>query len=104
MLDNTLVVWMGEFCRTPKFDADGGRNHYSDGWITCFSGGGVKMGQVIGSTDDEGVTVKDRPIGVQDLFVSFCHVLGLNPHDEYTTDQNQPLKLVDGGELIPELF
>lgn len=104
MLDNTLVVWMGEFCRTPKFDADGGRDHYSDGWLCGFSGGGVKMGQVIGATDDEGVKVSDRPVGVQDLFVTFCHVLGINPHDEYITDQQQPLKLVEGGELIKELF
>ena len=41
LLDKTVVVWMGEFCRTPKFDADGGRDHYSDGWLCGFSGGGV---------------------------------------------------------------
>jgi hypothetical protein len=104
LLDDTLVVWMGEFCRTPKFGPDGGRDHYSDGWITCLSGGGVKMGQVIGATDDEGVKVSDRPVGVSDLFVTFCHILGMNPHDEYITDQDQPLKLVEGGELIHELF
>jgi hypothetical protein len=104
MLDDTLVVWMGEFGRTPKFDADGGRDHYSEGWITCFSGGGVKMGQVIGATDADGVKVTDRPVGISDLFVTFCHVLGLDPHDEYTTDLDQPLKLVEGGKLISELF
>jgi uncharacterized protein (DUF1501 family) len=105
LLDNTLVVWMGEFCRTPKYEDDkGGRNHYSEGWQVGFSGGGVKMGQVIGATDSDGVKVTDRPVGVQDLFVTFCHVLGMNPHDEYLTDQDQPLKLVEGGELIKELF
>lgn len=104
MLDNTLVVWMGEFGRTPKFDKDGGRDHYSDGWITCFSGGGVKMGQVIGATDADGQKVTDRPVDVKDLFVTFCHVLGLDPHHEYVTDQDQPLKLVEGGKLITELF
>jgi len=104
MLENTLVVWMGEFGRTPKFKPDGGREHYSDGWITCLSGGGVKMGQVIGETDKEGVGVTDRPVGVQDLYVSFCKILGLDPHEEYYTDQDQPLALVKGGELIHELF
>jgi hypothetical protein len=104
MLEKTLVVWMGEFGRTPKFDADGGRDHYSDGWITCLSGGGVKTGQVIGSTDEEGVSVKDRPVGVSDLFVTFCHVLGMDPHEEYVTDLQQPIKLVEGGELVKELF
>ncbi|MBI1248385.1 DUF1501 domain-containing protein [bacterium] len=104
MLEDTLVVWMGEFGRTPKFKQDGGREHYSDGWITCLSGGGVKMGQVIGATDKEGVSVSDRPIDVPDLFVSFCKILGMNPHDEYVTGQDQPLQLVKGGELIHELF
>ncbi|MFO0886272.1 MAG: DUF1501 domain-containing protein [Pirellulales bacterium] len=104
LLENTLVVWMGEFCRTPKFDADGGRDHYSDGWQVAFSGAGVKMGQVIGATDADGVHVTDRPVGVSDLFVTFCHVLGLNPHEEYITDQDMPLKLVEGGKLIDELF
>jgi uncharacterized protein (DUF1501 family) len=104
MLEKTVVVWMGEFCRTPKFDADGGRDHYSDGWLCGFSGGGVKTGQVIGATDKEGVKVSDRPVGVSDLFITFCHLLGMNPHDEYVTEQQQPLKLVEGGELIKELF
>ncbi len=104
MLEDTFVVWMGEFGRTPKFKPDGGREHYSDGWITCLSGGGVQMGQVIGATDKEGVHVSDRPVEVQDLFQTFCHVLGMNPHDEYVTDQDQPLALVKGGEVIKELF
>jgi len=104
MLDNTLVVWMGEFCRTPKYeDNAGGRNHYSEGWLVGFSGGGVKMGQVIGATDKDNVKVTDRPIGVPDLFVTFCKILGLDPRSEYYTEQNQPLKLVDGGEVIKEL-
>jgi hypothetical protein len=104
LLENTLVVWMGEFGRTPKFQKDGGRDHYSEGWITCLSGGGVQGGQVIGATDKDGVKVTDRPVRVQDLFVTFCHVLGMDPRSEYTTDQDQPLKLVEGGELITELF
>jgi uncharacterized protein (DUF1501 family) len=105
MLENTLVVWMGEFCRTPKYEDDaGGRNHYSEGWLVGFSGGGVKMGQAIGATDKDNIKVTDRPISVPDLFVTFCHILGMDPRDEYFTDQDQPLKLVEGGELIKELF
>ena len=104
MLEDTLVVWMGEFGRTPKFKANGGRDHYAKGWITCMSGGGVKTGQTIGATDKDGIEVSDRPVGVQDLFVTVCHILGMDPHEEYVTDQDQPLKLVDGGELIHELL
>ncbi len=104
LLENTLVVWMGEFGRTPKIKKDGGRDHYAQGWLAALSGGGVKTGQVIGATDKNGVKVTDRPIGVQDLFVTFCHVLGLDPHDEYITPEDQPLQLVKGGKLINELF
>jgi len=104
MLENTLVVWMGEFGRTPKIKKDGGRDHYAKGWQACFSGAGVKTGQVIGATDKDGVKVTDRPVGVQDLFVTFCHCLDINPREEYTTREDQPIQLVKGGELIKELF
>jgi hypothetical protein len=105
LLNDTLVVWMGEFCRTPKYEDDaGGRNHYSEGWQVGFSGGGVKMGQVIGATDKDSIKVTDRPVGVSDLFVTFCKILGMDPREEYFTDQDQPLKLVEGGEVISELF
>jgi len=103
LLENTLVVWMGEFGRTPKIKKDGGRDHYAKGWITCLSGAGVQVGQVIGATDKDGKDVSDRPVSVQDLFVTFCHFLGLDPRHEYTTPEDQPLKLVKGGELIKEL-
>ena len=104
LLDNTLVVWMGEFCRTPKFKSDGGRDHYSEGWIVGLSGAGVRVGQVIGATDDNSVHVTDRPVGVQDLFVTFCKILGLDPRQEYVTSDARPIKLVDGGEPISELL
>lgn len=104
MLDNTLVVWMGEFGRTPKLKADGGRDHYSKGWIANLAGAGVRGGQVIGATDKDGIDVSDRPIAIQDLFVSFCRVLDIDPRKEYHTFDARPIKLVDGGEEIPELF
>jgi hypothetical protein len=104
LLEDTLVVWMGEFGRTPKFKKDGGRDHYAKGWNLGISGAGVKVGQVIGATDKNGVEVTDRPIGVADLFVSFCKVLGIDPHDEYHTDADQPHQFVKGGKLINELF
>ena len=104
LLDDTLVVWMGEFGRTPKIKSDGGRDHYAKGWITCLSGAGVKMGQVIGATDKDGVAVTERKVSVPDLFFSFCHALGIDPQDEYHTPDDRPVKLVDNGKLIDELF
>ena len=104
MLDNTLVVWMGEFGRTPKFKADGGREHYAEGWQVGLSGAGVRGGQVIGATDANGVAVTDRPISVPDLFRTFCHVLSINPAEEYVTADRRPIKIVEHGEVIRELF
>lgn len=104
LLANTLVVWMGEFGRTPKFKPDGGRDHYANGWLAALAGAGVKRGQVIGTTDKNGVDVTERPVGVQDLFVSFCKVLGIDPTEEYKTSDQRPIALVEGGQLVHELF
>jgi hypothetical protein len=104
MLENTLVVWMGEFGRTPKLKTDGGRDHYPTGWLAALSGAGVRGGQVIGATDQDGVNITERPVTVPELFVTFCQVLGLNPHDEYITSDKRPIKLVEGGAVIKELF
>jgi len=104
LLENTLVVWMGEFGRTPKIKKDGGRDHYSKGWCVGLSGAGVSTGQVIGATDKDGVDVTDRPVGCQDLFVSMYRALGIDPRGEYETIHEQPLQLVKGGEVVGELF
>jgi uncharacterized protein (DUF1501 family) len=103
LLGDTLVVWMGEFGRTPKLKPDGGRDHYATGWLAALSGGGVKTGQVIGATDKDGVEVTDSPIGVPDLYRTFCHVLGIDPEEEYQTPDGRPIKLVEGGQVIKAL-
>jgi hypothetical protein len=105
MLENTLVVWMGEFGRTPKIKKDGGRDHYAKGWLTAMAGGGIQPGRVIGATDKDGLDVTERPVSVPDLYMTFCHSLGIDHEKEYITAENQPLKLVDeGGKPVHELF
>lgn len=103
LLKDTLVVWMGEFGRTPKLKSDGGRDHYAEGWQVGLSGCGVKVGQVIGATDKDGVKVTERPIDVPDLFVTFCKLLNIDPRKEYTTADARPIKLVEGGGVIEEI-
>lgn len=104
LLEKTLVVWMGEFGRTPKIKPDGGRDHYSKGWPVVLAGAGVKGGQVIGATDPDGVDVTDRAISVADLGRTFCHIMDMNPDEEYRTTDNRPIKLIEGGAVIQELF
>jgi hypothetical protein len=103
MLDKTLVIWMGEFGRTPRVNARTGRDHYPRAFNVALAGGGVKGGQVIGSTSADGSDVKDRPVSVNDLFCSFYHALKIDPAKENKAGE-RPLKIIDGGKYVKELF
>jgi len=104
MLDKTLVIWMGEFGRTPKINPRGGRDHYPRTFNVVLGGGGIKGGQVIGKTDASGADVKDRPVTVNDLFATFCQAMQINPKKENMSSIGRPIKIVDGGEVVKELF
>jgi hypothetical protein len=105
LLDDTLVIWMGEFGRTPRINPSGGRDHYARAWSTVLVGGGVKGGQVVGTTDAEGATVVDRPISVRDFMATVCKTLGIEPAKKLDTPAGRPVPIVDrGGEPIKELF
>ena len=104
MLDRTLVVWMGEFGRTPKINPDAGRDHFPRVFSVAMAGGGVKGGQVIGSSTPDGTGVKDRPVAVVDLMASFCKSLKIDPKKENISPQGRPIKIVNGGKPVKELF
>ena len=104
MLDRTMVLWMGEFGRTPRVNGRTGRDHYPRVFNLAISGGGVKGGQVIGSSTDDGSRVKDRPVKVEDLFSSVCYALDVDTDKEHNSPLGRPLKIVDGGETVTELF
>ncbi|HEX4143792.1 MAG TPA: DUF1501 domain-containing protein [Pirellulales bacterium] len=104
MLDKTLVIWMGEFGRTPRINARDGRDHYPKAFNVVLAGGGVRGGQVIGETDAGGAEVSDRPVRVPDLFASFCHSLSIDAAKENMSSIGRPIKLVDGGQVVKELF
>ena len=106
MLDTTLVITAGEFGRTPKLNKDKqgpGRDH----WGRCFSltlgGGGVKTGQVIGSSDNFGAVPEERPVSVPDFVATVYHALGLDPHAEFMA-QGRPMKMLPKGNCVNELF
>jgi hypothetical protein len=104
LLDDTLVIWMGEFGRTPRINARGGRDHYPQAFNVALAGGGVRGGQVIGTTDPAGATVTDQPVTIPDLFYSFCSALGIDADYEHMTPTGRPVKIVESGSLIPNLF
>jgi uncharacterized protein (DUF1501 family) len=104
LLEKTLVVWMGEFGRTPRVNPRTGRDHYPRAFSAVLAGAGVKGGQVIGRTSEDGSTVADRPVTVPDLFCSVCQAMGVDPRLENISPLGRPMKIVDGGEPVGELF
>jgi hypothetical protein len=104
MLDDTLVIWMGEFGRTPQVNPNAGRDHFPRSFNAVVAGGGVRGGQVIGKTDAAGVEVADRPVTVPDLFATFCRSMAIDPTVENMAPAGRPIKLVDGGTAVDELF
>jgi hypothetical protein len=104
LLESTLVVWMGEFGRTPNINPNGGRDHFPNAWSVALGGAGIKGGQAIGDTGKDGMEVKDRPVSVGDFYATICKSLGLDPAHENHTPEGRPITFVDkGGKPIPEL-
>lgn len=104
LLDTTTIVWMGEFGRTPRINQNAGRDHWPRSWSVVVGGGGMKNGQAIGATDKDGVDIVDRPVGVMDLVATLTKSMGLSQDLQYTTPRGRPMKIVDGGKPIKELF
>ena len=105
LLETTLVIWMGEFGRTPRVNPGGGRDHYAKAWSTVLAGGGVKGGQVIGATDANAAEVKERPVSVRDFMATVCALLGIDPAKKIDTPVGRPIQIVDkGGAPIKELL
>jgi hypothetical protein len=104
MLEKTLVIWMGEFGRTPRINARGGRDHYPRAFNVALAGGGIKGGQVVGETDAGGEDVTKRPVSVSDLFRTIYTTLGINADHENMSRIGRPIKIVDGGQVIHELL
>ena len=105
LLDTTLIVWMGEFGRSPVK----GDGHYARAWTTVLAGGGLKTGQVIGKTDEKsnqpGGTVVERPISVPDFFATICKALDIDPSKQVYAPGERPMRLVDkSAKPIDELF
>jgi hypothetical protein len=98
LLDTTLIVWMGEFGRTPKLQpgrSGGGRDHFPNAWSTVLAGGGIKGGQVVGKTSAGGDTVEDRPVPVTDFLATVCKALGIDHEKQNQSNVGRPIRIVD---------
>lgn len=104
LLDDVLVIACGEFGRAPRIDGGAGRGHWPKAMHAVLSGGGIRMGQIIGSTTKDGGEPSDRPLSPGDLLASVYHVLGIDPHATVPDRQNRPVPLIQQGDPIRELF
>ncbi len=93
LLDTTLVIWAGEFGRTPMMQGNGGRNHNPYGFTIWMAGGGVNAGAVIGSTDEIGLRAQDQPQSVKNLHATILTALGLHPDNLYFENQGRQERL-----------
>ncbi len=111
LLEDTLVVWGGEFGRTPMVESSAalgrsrGRDHHPQAFTMWFAGGGIKAGQTIGATDELGFHITERPVHVHDVQATILHLLGLN-HERLTYRyQGRDFRLTDVfGNVVPELI
>jgi hypothetical protein len=98
LLDSTLVVWMGEFGRTPNINARGakpGRDHYPRAWSIAMFGGGIKGARVVGKTDKEGASVVERPTSAQDFLATVCELMGIDHTKKNETAGGRPIQMVE---------
>ncbi len=104
MLQDTAIIWMGEFARTPRINGDAGRDHWARAWSVVVGGGKMKGGQAIGKTNAEGTRVDTDPYTSQDVMASVCHALDIPLTKTFTSRSGRPMKIANGGKLIKELF
>ncbi len=104
LLDETLIIAMGEFGRTPKLNNRNGRDHWPRVFSIVLAGGGIRGGQVIGSSDAVGESPSDNPITPRDLAFSLYTLLGINPEHSFQTPDGRPVPINQGGSFIRSLL
>ena len=95
LLESTLIVWMGEFGRTPTINPQAGRDHFPSAWTTVLAGGGIQGGQVYGSSSADGTEVEENPVSVPDLLATVCQALGIDSTQQLPSNVGRPIRIVD---------
>lgn len=103
LLESTAIIWMGEFGRTPRINANAGRDHYARAWSCVVGGAGIKGGLAVGETSSDGTTVETEPFSSEDLMATVFRGLGISLETTYTSKSGRPMKIANGGKVIREL-
>lgn len=105
LLDSTVVLCMGEFGRTPKINGTAGRDHWPHSWCSVLAGGGIRGGQIVGKTSDDGQEVTERPTSVPDLIATICTAIGIDPRKQNISNVARPIRIADPtAKLIAEIL
>jgi len=104
LLQDTAIVWMGEFGRTPRINAEGGRDHWARAWSVAVGGAGIQGGKAVGATNGDGTQVETEPYSSEDLMASICNALGISLETTFTSRSGRPMKIANSGKIIKDLF
>jgi uncharacterized protein (DUF1501 family) len=104
LLQDTAIIWMGEFGRTPRINATAGRDHWARAWSVVVGGAGMKGGIAVGRTNADGTKVETDPYTSQDVMASVCRALGISLETTFTSRNGRPMKIANSGRVIKELF
>jgi len=104
LLQDTAIIWMGEFGRTPNINGNGGRDHWARSWSVVVGGAGFKGGVVVGATNEDGKEIITEPYTSQDLMASVLSSLGISLETTFTSKNGRPMKIANSGKVIKELF
>ncbi|MDG2467901.1 MAG: DUF1501 domain-containing protein [Pirellulaceae bacterium] len=102
--EDTVVIWMGEFSRTPRINGNAGRDHWARSWSVAVGGGDIKGGVAVGATNEDGTRVITEPYSSEDLMASVCKGLGISLNTTFTSRNNRPMKIANSGKIIKDLF
>tara|TARA_A100001037_G_scaffold47845_2_gene39648 strand:+ start:824 stop:2041 length:1218 start_codon:yes stop_codon:yes gene_type:complete len=104
LLEDTAIVWMGEFSRTPRINGNAGRDHWARSWSVVVGGAGMNGGIAVGETNSDGTRVETDPYTSQDVMASVCKALGISLQTTFTSNNGRPMKIANSGKVIKELF
>lgn len=103
MLQDTAIIWMGEFGRTPRINGNAGRDHWARSWSVVAGGAGLKGGITVGKTNEDGTRVEGDTYSSEDLMATVCQSLGISLETTFTSRNGRPMKIANSGKVIKEL-
>tara|TARA_R110002020_G_scaffold103752_24_gene243259 strand:- start:3545 stop:4756 length:1212 start_codon:yes stop_codon:yes gene_type:complete len=104
LLQDTAIIWMGEFSRTPRINGNAGRDHWARSWSIAVGGAGMNGGISIGETSEDGTSVETEPYQSQDVMTSICKALGISTQTTFTSKSGRPMRIANSGKIIEQLF